>query len=126
MSIKCDGLAQDIDQLSGGNQQKILIARWLYCDSDIFLFDEPTRGIDVGARNLIYNLMFELRNIWKTILLTSSEIEELMALSDRVFVLSDRKLVRVFHPDNWSETEILAACFSEFTTQPPGVHQSRH
>lgn len=122
LSIKCDGLDQDIDQLSGGNQQKILIARWLYCDADIFLFDEPTRGIDVGTRNLIYNLMFELRHNRKTILLTSSEIEELMAVSDRIFVLSDRKLVKIFNPDNWSETEILAACFREFTTQPSGVH----
>ena len=122
MSVKCDGLDQDIDQLSGGNQQKILIARWLYCDSDVFLFDEPTRGIDVGTKNMIYNLMFDLRHKRKTILFTSSEIEELMAVSDRIFVLSDRKLVKIFNPDNWSETGILAACFREFTAQTPGVH----
>ena len=125
LSVKCDGLDQDIDQLSGGNQQKILIARWLYCNSDVFLFDEPTRGIDVGTKNMIYNLMFDLRNKRRTILFTSSEIEELMAVSDRIFVLSDRKLAATFNADNWSEAGILAACFSEFTAQTPDLHQPR-
>ena len=122
LSVKCDGLDQDIDQLSGGNQQKILLARWLYCNSDIFLFDEPTRGIDVGTKNMIYDLMFDLRHEGKTILFTSSEIEELMAVSGRIFVLSKRKLVATFTADNWSETEILAACFREFATRTPHVH----
>ena len=122
LSVKCDGLDQDIDQLSGGNQQKILIARWLYCNSDVFLFDEPTRGIDVGTKNLIYNLMFDMRHKRRTILFTSSEIEELMAVSDRIFVLSKRKLAATFNADNWSEAGILAACFSEFTAQAPGLH----
>ena len=123
LSVKCDGLDQDIDQLSGGNQQKILIARWLYCNSDVFLFDEPTRGIDVGTKDMIYKLMFDLRHKRRTILFTSSEIEELMAVSDRIFVLSDRKLVATFTADNWSEAGILAACFSEFTAQAPDVQQ---
>ena len=126
LSIKCDGLGQDIDQLSGGNQQKILIARWLYCNSDIFLFDEPTRGIDVGTKNMIYNLLFDLRDNQKTVLVTSSEIEELMALSDRIFVLSKRKLVEEFKSDNWSETGILAACFREFTTQATDMRDQAH
>ena len=123
LGIKCQGLGQDIDQLSGGNQQKVLIARWLHCDSDILLFDEPTRGIDVSAKDTIYNLIHELRNKRKTILFTSSEIEELMLVSNRIFVLSDRKLVREFKPDNWSEAGILAASFSEFTTRVSGVTQ---
>ena len=121
LDIKCQGLGQDIDQLSGGNQQKVLIARWLHCESDILLFDEPTRGIDVGAKNTIYNLVHELRNNGKTILFTSSEIEELMLVSDRIFVLSDRKLVRELNRDNWSEAGILAASFSEFTTRVSDV-----
>ena len=123
LGIKCQGLGQDIDQLSGGNQQKVLIARWLHCNSDILLFDEPTRGIDVGAKNTIYNLIHELRNKRKTILITSSEIEELMLVSNRIFVLSDRKLVSEFKPENWSEAGILAASFSEFTAQVSGITQ---
>ena len=124
LNIKCNGLDQDVDRLSGGNQQKVLIARWLHCNSDILLFDEPTRGIDIGAKNMLYNQMFNLRDNQKTLLVTSSEIEELMALSDRIFVLSNRKLVKIFNADDWSEAKILAACFSEFTTQTTGMNKS--
>ncbi len=124
LGIKCNGLDQDIDQLSGGNQQKILIARWLHCKADIFLLDEPTRGIDVGARNMIYHLLSSLRNARKTILIASSEIEELMALSDRILVMSNRKLVREFAAGDWSEAGILAACFSEYLAQTNAItHQ---
>ena len=125
LGIKCNGLDQDVDQLSGGNQQKVLIARWLHCNSDILLFDEPTRGIDIGTKNMIYNQMFNLRDNQKTILVTSSEIEELMALSNRIFVLSNRKLVKIFNADDWSEAKILAACFSEFTTQTTSMNTFR-
>ena len=121
LGIRCRSLGQDIDQLSGGNQQKVLIARWLHCESDILLFDEPTRGIDVGAKNTIYELIHELRSKRKTVLFTSSEIEELMLVSNRILVLSDRKLVSEFNPENWSEAGILAASFSEFTTQVSSV-----
>jgi ribose transport system ATP-binding protein len=117
LSIKCNSLNQDVDQLSGGNQQKVLIARWLHCNSDIFLFNEPTRGVDVGTKSTIYNLIFELRENRKTVLIASSEIEELMIVSSRIFVLSDRKLVREFKQGNWSEADILDSSFSEFTIQ---------
>ena len=117
LNIRCHGFDQEIDQLSGGNQQKTLIARWLHCHAEVFLLDEPTRGIDVGARNMIYNLMFRLRDEQKTLLITSSEIEELMGLCNRILVLSKRKLAREFHAGEWSETTILAACFSEFMAQ---------
>jgi ribose transport system ATP-binding protein len=116
LAIKCDSLGQDIEQLSGGNQQKALIARWLHCDSDIFLLDEPTRGVDVGTKNMIYDLLFELQSRGKTVLVASSEIEELMTVCNRILVLSDRKLVKVFARDEWSESEILAAAFQEFTS----------
>jgi ribose transport system ATP-binding protein len=122
LSIKCNSLNQNINQLSGGNQQKALIARWLYCESDILLFDEPTRGIDVGTKEAIYKLLFKLRENRKTVLIASSEIEELMAVSDRIFVLSDRKFVSEFKQDNWSEAGILESSFSEFTMQSTGTN----
>lgn len=122
LAIKCDSLDQDIEQLSGGNQQKALIARWLHCDSDIFLLDEPTRGVDVGTKNTIYDLLFELQDRGKTVLVASSEIEELMTVCSRILVLSDRKLVKIFERGEWSDTEILAAAFQEFTGQS-GVTQ---
>lgn len=113
--IRCDNLAQDIRQLSGGNQQKALIARWLHLDSDILLLDEPTRGVDVGTKNAIYDLLMSLRQKGKTIIMASSEIDELTTVCDRILVLSDRKLVRSFERKDFSEQDILAAAFSEFT-----------
>ena len=113
--IRCDNLAQDILQLSGGNQQKALIARWLHLDSDILLLDEPTRGVDVGTKNAIYDLLMSLRQKGKTIIMASSEIDELTTVCDRILVLSDRKLVRSFERKDFSEQDILAAAFSEFT-----------
>lgn len=114
LGIRCASLNQDIDQLSGGNQQKALIARWVHCDSDIFLLDEPTRGVDVGTKNAIYALLFEMQSAGKTVILASSEIDELMTVCDRIIVLSDRQLVQVFERGAWSETEILTAAFSNF------------
>ena len=115
LSVRCNNLAQDIHQLSGGNQQKVLIARWLHRDSDILLLDEPTRGVDVGTKNAIYELLISLRHQGKTIIMASSEIDELTTVCDRILVLSDRKLVKSFERSDFSEQEILAAAFSEFT-----------
>ncbi|MGI9260829.1 MAG: ATP-binding cassette domain-containing protein, partial [Woeseiaceae bacterium] len=114
LGIRCASLHQDIDQLSGGNQQKALIARWIHNDSDIFLLDEPTRGVDVGTKNAIYALLFEMQSAGKTVILASSEIDELMTVCDRIIVLSDRQLVQVFEGGAWSETDILTAAFSNF------------
>ncbi len=125
LAIRCSSLHQDIDQLSGGNQQKALLARWLHRDSDVFLFDEPTRGVDVGTKNAIYELFFEMQGRGKTILVASSEIDELMTICDRVLVLSDRKLVKTFKRGEWSETEILAAAFQEFTPKSSALHSSQ-
>ena len=117
LAIRCDSLYQGIDELSGGNQQKALIARWLQCDSQIFLLDEPTRGIDVATKFAIYELLSELRSREKTVVLASSEIEELMTVCDRILVLSGKKLVKIFSRDNWSEAEILSAAFSELAAK---------
>ena len=117
LGIKCNGPQQDISQLSGGNQQKALIGRWLHCDADILLLDEPTRGVDVATKGAIYRLLSELRDRRKTILLVSSELEELTALCDRILVLSDRKIVRLFARGEWSEADILAAAFQELANK---------
>lgn len=125
LAIKCNNLDQDIDQLSGGNQQKALLARWLHCDSDILLLDDPTRGIDVGTKKAIYELLIELQGRKKTIVLVSSEIEELMEVCSRIVVLSDRKLVREFKRGAWSEADILAAAFQEYTGASQDLTHSR-
>lgn len=122
LDIRCHDLEQDIAELSGGNQQKALIGRWLHCDADVFLLDEPSRGVDVGTKSTIYDLLLELRQSGKCILIASSEIEELMAVCDRVLVLSARKLVREFRRGDWSETKILAAAFEGHTSGSGTLH----
>jgi ribose transport system ATP-binding protein len=124
LAIRCSGLGQDIAELSGGNQQKVLIARWLHCDSELFLLDEPTRGVDVGTKSAIYDLLRELREAGKSILLASSEIEELMAVCDRILVLSNRRLVKAFERGEGSEASILEAAFQEYTSAGRSVRTS--
>jgi ribose transport system ATP-binding protein len=82
-------MEQQLKNLSGGNQQKVIIARWLMKNSDIFIFDEPTRGIDIGAKSEIYTLMDELVKQGKSIIMISSELPEVLRMSDRVLVMCE-------------------------------------
>jgi ribose transport system ATP-binding protein len=82
-------MEQQLKNLSGGNQQKVIIARWLMKNSDIFIFDEPTRGIDIGAKSEIYALMDELVKQGKSIIMISSELPEVLRMSDRVLVMCE-------------------------------------
>ncbi len=90
--IKTPTLQQLVKNLSGGNQQKVIIGKWLAANSELIIFDEPTRGIDVGAKFEIYSLINQLLKQGKTILLISSEMEELMGMSDRIIVLSEGRM----------------------------------
>ena len=87
LAIKCSSVKQVAKTLSGGNQQKVVIAKWLHAKSDILIFDEPTKGIDVGAKNEIYKLMNALAVEGKSIIMISSEMEEVLRLSDRIIVI---------------------------------------
>ena len=87
LRIKTPNLEQQAGNLSGGNQQKVIIAKWLCKDTDILIFDEPTRGIDVGAKYEIYELMYELVRQGKSIIMISSELPEVLGLSDRVLIM---------------------------------------
>ncbi len=89
MRTKTPSMEQLLKNLSGGNQQKVIIARWLIKDCDIFIFDEPTRGIDVGAKSEIYALMDELVNQGKSIIMISSELPEVLRMSDRIVVMCE-------------------------------------
>jgi ribose transport system ATP-binding protein len=91
LNIRTPNLKQRVRNLSGGNQQKVVLAKTLAADTDILIFDEPTRGIDVGAKEEIYNLMVDLVNHGKAILMISSEMEELLGMSDRLIVLFEGK-----------------------------------
>jgi ABC-type sugar transport system ATPase subunit len=95
ISIKTPSLEQKIMNLSGGNQQKVLVARWLLTDPDILILDEPTRGIDVGAKAEIHTLITNLAAKGKAIILVSSELPEILGMSDRVVVMREGRLTGI-------------------------------
>jgi methyl-galactoside transport system ATP-binding protein len=92
MKTKTPNQKTQIQSLSGGNQQKVIIARWLLTDPEVLLLDEPTRGIDVGAKYEIYELILKLANDNKTVLVVSSEMPELHGICDRILVMSGGRL----------------------------------
>ena len=109
LDIKLAGPDQKISELSGGNQQKVLLARWLCTDPEVLILDEPTRGIDVGAKQEIQNLVRELADDGLSVLLISSELEELITDCDRVVVLRDGATVAELEGEDISEKSMLHA-----------------
>ena len=92
MHTKTPSQETKIRSLSGGNQQKVIIGRWLLTAPDVLLLDEPTRGIDVGAKYEIYQLILDLANKGKTVIMVSSEMPELLGVCDRILVMSGGRL----------------------------------
>ncbi|MBK1875567.1 sugar ABC transporter ATP-binding protein [Pelagicoccus mobilis] len=113
-SVKHDHSEQAVQELSGGNQQKIVLIRWILRDSEILLLDEPTRGVDVAAKESIYTSLRELAAKGKSILIVSSELLELMTLCDRILAFSGGQVVQEFTPDNWSQEAITEAAFKAY------------
>lgn len=108
LSIKCEGANDAITSLSGGNQQKVFIARWLNTGADILLFDNPTQGIDVGAKSEIYKLILQLADQGKTILVNTLEIPEIQKIADYCLVFYDGKIVKqLAHNEITEETVML-------------------
>lgn len=96
-----------VENLSGGNQQKVIFARWLFSDSDIIMFDEPTRGIDVGAKTEMYELIDQLVLDGKTVILISSDMMELMGISDRIAVMSNGSLTGILDRKDFTQERIM-------------------
>lgn len=105
--IKTPTLSQLVKNLSGGNQQKVILAKWLAANSELIIFDEPTRGIDVGAKFEIYKLINELVENGKTVLLISSEMEELMGMSDRIVVLAEGCITGELQKNEFDQDTIM-------------------
>lgn len=114
LSIKCNTIEQKVVELSGGNQQKTLLARWLFKNCDVFILDEPTRGIDVGAKFEIYHLINQLAEEGKAIIFVSSDLKELMAVCDRIAVMSAGQITGVFNRGEWSQAKIMSAALSGY------------
>ena len=125
LRVMSNGVDQKMRELSGGNQQKLMLARWLHCGSRLLLLDEPTRGVDVGAKLAIHEELVRLRDAGVSVVAVSSELEELQSLCDRILVLSNRKLVAEFHRGDWSQQRILAAAFSGYSRESRDSRNSR-
>ena len=114
LSIEARDIAvQPAKTLSGGNQQRVVLGKWLMVDPRLIILDEPTRGIDIGARYAIYEMIDQLASAGRGLILISSEIEEVMAMSDRLLVMSEGELVAEFQRSAWSRELILRAAFRE-------------
>lgn len=109
LSIKTPSINTLALQLSGGNQQKLVIGKWLNTDADIFIFDEPTRGIDVGAKIEVYNIINELVSKGAAVVMISSELPEILGMSDRIIVLSEGRLTGEFSREEATQEKIMAA-----------------
>ena len=108
LSIKCEGGEQMVSQLSGGNKQKVVFAKWMMSDPDILIFDCPTRGIDIGVKVSMYRQIYELKQQGKSIIMISEELPELIGMSDRIMILKDGKLTKTFSRSaDLTETDII-------------------
>ena len=107
LSIKWPGPQALTDSLSGGNQQKLLIARWLLAKSRFMIFDEPTRGIDVGAKKEVYVLLNSFAEQGKAILIISSELPELLGITDRILVIRRGRLVGNLKTSETTQEEVM-------------------
>ena len=107
LKTKTPSMDQLLKNLSGGNQQKVVVARWLLKDSDVFIFDEPTRGIDIGAKSEMYDLMASLAAQGKSIIMISSELAEIQRLSDRVIVMCEGRITADLPIEGLTQEEIM-------------------
>jgi ribose transport system ATP-binding protein len=121
LQLRCRSMEQTVWELSGGNQQKVVIGRWLLREPEVMFFDEPTRGIDVAAKFAIYHLIDDLADRGKGIVVVSSEVEELMLLCDRIAVLSAGRLVETFDRGGWSQESLLAAALTGYFGSAPAT-----
>ena len=94
--------------LSGGNQQKVLLAKWMFAEPDIMLLDEPTRGIDVGAKYEIYCIINELAAAGKSVVMISSELPEVLGLSDRIYIMNEGKMVGEMKAEEATQESIMS------------------
>jgi ribose transport system ATP-binding protein len=118
LSVRCAGIDQLVSTLSGGNQQKIVIGKWLATEPRILLLDEPTRGIDVGAKQEIYELIFKLAGQGLGIVVVTSEMPELLLLSDRVLVMCEGHQTGLLQRGNATQETVMRLAAPGMATHP--------
>ena len=107
MRIRCSDVYQQVGHLSGGNQQKVVLSKWLLTDAKVLILDEPTRGIDVGAKYEIYCIINELAEAGKGVVIISSEMPELLGMCDRIYVMNDGAFVAEFAASEATQEKIM-------------------
>lgn len=107
LQIKANNENQKVELLSGGNQQKVVIGKWLHTDAEIFIFDEPTKGVDVGAKEDIFKIIKDLADEGRTVIYASCEMSELIGISDRIYTIYDGKIVKELKTYETNEEELL-------------------
>jgi len=110
MHVKTPSLEQLAKNLSGGNQQKVVICKWLNTNSDIIIFDEPTRGIDVGAKAEIYSIMNDLKKAGKAVIMVSSELAECIGVSDRIYVMHEGEMTGLIEDPKEFTEDLIVGC----------------
>ena len=117
--MRTPSLEQEVGKLSGGNQQKVVLARWLAAKPKVLILDEPTRGIDVGAKAEIYHLIDDLANEGLGIMFISSELPEILGLSDRIYVMQNGRITGEIAGADASEEAILNLAMADHLSAAP-------
>ena len=108
LKTKCPTVEQNVGNLSGGNQQKVLLAKWMFADPDVLILDEPTRGIDVGAKYEIYCIINDLVAAGKSVVMISSELPEVLGMSDRIYIMNEGKIAGELSAEEASQEKIMS------------------
>ena len=105
--IKCFSEQQECNNLSGGNQQKVVLVKWIYTDPKILILDEPTRGVDIGAKKEIYNVINDMASRGVAVIMVSSELPEVLGMSDRIMVVREGKVMGILDGKDADQTKIM-------------------
>jgi ribose transport system ATP-binding protein len=115
LKLKASRIDAPVSTLSGGNQQKVVLAKWFHAGGNVIILDEPTRGVDVGAKSEIYGIVLKLAEAGKAVLVISSEHQELFGLCDRILVMGEGQLRGELKPPDYSEERLLSLAISGST-----------
>ena len=108
LKTKTPSVEQKVGNLSGGNQQKVLLAKWMFADPDVLILDEPTRGIDVGAKYEIYCIINDLVAAGKSVIMISSELPEVLGMSDRIYIMNEGRFVGELNAEEATQELIMS------------------
>jgi len=107
-AIKSTSVFQKVGNLSGGNQQKVVLSKWIFAAPDVLILDEPTRGIDVGAKYEIYKIILQLADAGKCIIMISSELPEILGITDRLYIINEGRVVGEMKTSEATQEEIMS------------------